>query len=791
MRLDAAFRLSTYLSLVLASVCLGYADQLFLPQMAVFGAVMSLVLAVAFVLEGRWALSLGAANALGLAIAAGAGFWIAYHALQPLEAPESGITHPAMLLPYLGPVLMVIVAAKLFRPKQVNDFWGLHSIGLLEVLLACVLASEPLFGLLLLAYLGSLVWSLMLFQLYRGRLSAGVAASSRPAIAASREPAGLPWRWLGLLPGGGWTVSVLVVGMSVFLLTPQRGNRRWDPKTLTGLGGGGMQTGFSTEIDLNRTGDLEVNEDVALEVYAENADGSPKLDLGAEQRWRGATADWYSRGRWTNRTSPETIAWDGPRLAQLPSLGAGQFFLTFTIKPHRLSPMFLAEPVIVEPAWNVVPVVFLEGQRIAPSPAGVMVRQDGLLWPVPSFDRGQYRYRQVTRPLLEPELSARVDPQEIDEYSLCQAPVPRIAERTAEILDQMLARGKLRERQLQTVPARAALSEPRGRPGAAMMAILRPAVPDRVLRPDNREQVARALCSHLALSGEFAYTLAVRREDPQVDPVEDFLCNGKQGPCERFAAALALMLRSQGIPARVVLGFRGADSQGGGRYLVRHSHAHSWVEALVRRHGNELHWLELDPTPATETLLESPASWSAWQLGQFEIGLCWRNYVLDYNVGQQTETSSAVWRQAAALAPWSGGTAGTLGFWARLGTWVLALLGGWLLIRFARRWRLRPRVAAAAGTTPAGFYGRLLGVLARRLRLSPRPPQTPREFGASAARALEQRTTKAGLAQVPGQVVCLFYRVRYGHLPLTSAEHQEVDRRIGEVDAALVERSRG
>src|SRR5207248_10075954 len=50
-----------------------------------------------------------------------------------------------------------------------------------------------------------------------------------------------------------------------------------------------------------------------------------------------------------------------------------------------------------------------------------------------------------------------------------------------------------------------------------------------------------------------------------------------------FATALTLMLRSQGIPARVVLGYQGAEDQGEGLYYVRQSHAHSWVEAMIQR----------------------------------------------------------------------------------------------------------------------------------------------------------------------------------------------------------------
>ena len=72
--------------------------------------------------------------------------------------------------------------------------------------------------------------------------------------------------------------------------------------------------------------------------------------------------------------------------------------------------------------------------------------------------------------------------------------------------------------------------------------------------------------------------------DPQLDPVEDFLVKRKKGHCEYFASALALLLRSIDIPARMVNGFKGGDWNNLTQSMnVRQKHAHSWVEAYVGR----------------------------------------------------------------------------------------------------------------------------------------------------------------------------------------------------------------
>ena len=64
------FYRSTYITLGLACACLGYAELPFLPEMTAFAAVVAVLLVIAYWLEGRWALSICAANILGGVIGA-------------------------------------------------------------------------------------------------------------------------------------------------------------------------------------------------------------------------------------------------------------------------------------------------------------------------------------------------------------------------------------------------------------------------------------------------------------------------------------------------------------------------------------------------------------------------------------------------------------------------------------------------------------------------------------------------------------------------------------------------
>lgn len=76
-------------------------------------------------------------------------------------------------------------------------------------------------------------------------------------------------------------------------------------------------------------------------------------------------------------------------------------------------------------------------------------------------------------------------------------------------------------------------------------------------------------------------------------PLRAFLFERRAGYCEQFSGAMALMLRTLGIPARVATGFSPGRPDGPDRYVVRDREAHSWVEVYFTGIG----WVPFDPTP--------------------------------------------------------------------------------------------------------------------------------------------------------------------------------------------------
>ncbi len=97
------------------------------------------------------------------------------------------------------------------------------------------------------------------------------------------------------------------------------------------------------------------------------------------------------------------------------------------------------------------------------------------------------------------------------------------------------------------------------------------------------------------LSRNVEYDLDAPVPGPGQDAVHDFLFNSRRGFCEQIASALAIMLRTQGVPARVATGYAaGTRDRIAGVFEVRASDAHAWVEVWFPATG----WQAFDPTAA-------------------------------------------------------------------------------------------------------------------------------------------------------------------------------------------------
>jgi len=761
-RIESLFLLSTYITLGFACVCLTYAEIAIMRQIVYFAAFAGVALIASYLLEGKWSLSIWAANVVGGLIAAFAGVWIAFQVQRPDGGLMISLPFPTILLPYLGPVMMILLVAKLLRPKQTADHWGLQFIGLVCVALSCALADDVTFGALLLLYVASGLWSLALFFLYR---QSAQRRSTQNVLALPRATR------LAI-----WAIAILIGSLVLFFYTPRSGTQ-WQ---LAGANRQRTTVGLSEDpsIDLNGTGAIELSSEVVFDVQARNRDGTAKLDLPRDVFWRGPVFRYYRDGRWQNNSNaatpgmvsgPSVIA-PGVANTTLPELGADEFYLDYTLKTRVGITPYLAQPIMVTPSGD-LPVVRVGGTT------AWRRNLDSTFSPADHPAVGRVGYRQVLLPNVDDHWSSPVNLQRLNLLALQDYPaaLQGLEGWTRSLVQRLIERGRLS-------------SDCQTRMGM-----------DGKTHPIYYEEIARALENYLANSGDYHYSLMRERADTRIDPILDFLFNTRAGHCNRFASALALMLRVLGIPSQIVLGYRGFDPHGDGRYDVKQCHAHAWVEVLVPkvqinqqhrlRHDPETyHWLTLDPTPSAEAQAASAeAAGRWWTASQWDRNNLFKSLILNFTPANRDQAGSQLWEALQTiwtrfhdqlLADSAEGLRMRTGLLLGLASLLLTVV---LAVRIAqyRFWRRGP-----AWRSEIMFHRRMLEILARK-GWSPTSDQTPREFTKAVAASLNTHADGPALGRTVAHLAQLYYRVRFGKAPLCQDEQRKVTSELDYLAAKL------
>lgn len=164
----------------------------------------------------------------------------------------------------------------------------------------------------------------------------------------------------------------------------------------------------------------------------------------------------------------------------------------------------------------------------------------------------------------------------------------------------------------------------------ALPANLDPRVAELARQVLNGEREPLAAANKLAayLQREYAYTLELSGEVE--DPLAHFLFVRKAGHCEHFATALTVMLRTQGIAARLASGFYGGE-RSGDAYILRAGDAHAWTQVLVPDHG----FTTVDATPPAHRPSQSLAVLEFLSGLYAEIEARWRSSVVDFSLRDQ------------------------------------------------------------------------------------------------------------------------------------------------------------
>jgi hypothetical protein len=278
---------------------------------------------------------------------------------------------------------------------------------------------------------------------------------------------------------------------------------------------------------------------------------------------------------------------------------------------------------------------------------------------------------------------------------------------------------------------------------------------------------ARAVERHLRT--RYSYSTKLLTE-PVNDPIAHFLFTRRQGHCEYFASAMAVMLRSIHIPARVVTGFQsGQYNPMTGLHVIRASDAHSWVEAWIAGRG----WMTFDPTPADDTQRQGlSALWMQALLYIDAAETYWRQWVVDYDLERQINLVTTLEQRSRSLnTRWSfeglrvsgQRVADVAKVWA---PWFMgvAVLGVALVLLGPRIWRQIEHRRHAARITRGGavasdaamLYERMLAILRRRGIEKP-SWLTPGEF----ARIVPAPSASS----LVDQITAAYHDLRYGGKP--------------------------
>ncbi len=494
-------------------------------------------------------------------------------------------------------------------------------------------------------------------------------------------------------------------------------------------------SGFSERVDLGVIGSVKLDPTVVMRVEFPDQRG-PVLDA---LYFRGAAYDTYDGRSWANRSSARRMLErtpDGVFLVSTPQAAA-------VAESNGLRQEILIEALDTTVLFGASFVEAVKGGFQVVQVDGV----GGLSLPYQTSARFQYSVRSIPDRLLESDRTA-------DSFSYSDL----IRKRFLQLPDMS--------------PRVEALAREVAGTGQTPY------------------DMARAVERHLRQN--YQYSLDVGTS-VSASPVEDFLFTRKTGYCEHYATAMVVMLRTLGIPARLVTGFLpGVWNDFGNYYSVRQQDAHAWVEVYFPRSG----WVTFDPTPAVPAAVPS----FFWRIGKVvdSVRLKWDRYVVQYSLRDQmaaakslreggekvrTEVSgllSALTGSLASVKAWLTESASAYGWFLVEGLVAGVLVAGFILAwnRLGRSGRARhadPRTARQIAAVQ--LYERMLRILASQGLLKP-PGATPLEFARQVAQ--ERSETARYVEPLTG----LYCRVRFGQVPFSSDDAKRARELLDELQTA-------
>ena len=486
-----------------------------------------------------------------------------------------------------------------------------------------------------------------------------------------------------------------------------------------------LMSGFSDDVELGQIGEIKKNSEVVMRVRTGKPIGYPSL------RWRGIALSTFDGKRWSSPdrdsvTIPANMSGWINLLDRPPEPDPTATVLRYTI---------LLQPVATDTVFAPANAVSIrgnlsgEGSNLEVGARRSYIIRDAtgsLFNPFHNFSTLRYEGFSLLPAMNVPRLRAASAnyPEEIRGIYL---QLPKLDPRVAELAKQITARAQ--------TPF------------------------DKTITLENY------------LRSRYTYTLTLTGK-PGDDPLAHFLFETRAGHCEYFASAMAIMLRTLGIPTREVNGFLpGEYNDLGEDYIVRASDAHSWVEVYFPGTG----WMTFDPTPPGAESRGGFFGRLAQYMDWFELS--WNEWVINYDfihqilLAQTMQRNTRTWTEAVRswfvheeakgrrwMRSWNTGLRFLLPL--AVAFFLLALRFD-LVVAFVRRlwlsWQLRsPELARSNPQLASRLYDELLYLLARR-GFARQPTQTPFEFAAA--------VSQPRLAPAVQEFTRHYTQARYGGVP--------------------------
>jgi len=669
-----------------------------------------------------------------LSVRTATGLVLAYFLFFPIDlwvlsrTISQGAPNPALYSALLAAIHLMLFATlvRLLSSRSNRDYAFLAMLAVTCMLASAILTVETGFLIALAIFLVLAVSTFVALEIRRG---ANDAVS--PALESGSPLAHRLNRALGLTSAL-VAIGTLVIGAAIFFMLP-----RFTTGYLSALNlQPKLMTGFSNDVTLGEIGEIQKSSAVVMRIHI---DGDPTLAEGVH--WRGIVLTNFDGRRWFTPPREQTVVaadsageyrpdpTDDTR-AEYPLLPGG-----YSIPLHYI---VLMEPIATDAIFVAPRIESLQGrfsndtERLGGEKHGgsLILDQTGSL-SNPYHNNSKIRYEATSNLPIVPAPQLRLaSPDFPNSVTSTYLQVPHLDPRIKQLAEQITA-------------------------GSA-------------------NEYDKAAKIELHLKTHYRYTLDLTGPR-SADPLAYFLFTRRAGHCEYFAAAMTVMLRDLGVPARYVGGFLpGEYNDVGGDWIVRASDAHVWVEVFFPSYG----WITFDPTPPGNEqrggLLERMSMYWDW------FQYAWGEWIINYDFGHQitlaqnVQKTSRDWGQGARkyyqekqrqvlrlIVKLDKRTEASPYFLPSILVFLVALLiylrgrsmFGYLMARWSLRARSTGNVTASLATLE---YREMLRLLERR-GWKKSPSQTALEFAAA--------IPAAEIAAPVAQLTALYQSARFGDRP--------------------------